>query len=207
MLDHVFTDTIGALRDAFEDALLERQPGEEHFQSDLLLGDVSWDNSYALPGEGQPPRVCADISCVWPIWSQAAYLGWMSGESYAEPPRIEIKILLRAQCLAGSPEPGGVLSALPTLSPEIGAMPLRRGAPRVEAIYGSGFGNDLSDVDIDDVEYAIDVNYEGVYELDDSALSDGSEIDNHFSVLGGWVASLLVRLGDLNLQHKPTPDH
>ena len=34
MLDHVFTDAIGALRDAFEQARLERQAFEERFQSD-----------------------------------------------------------------------------------------------------------------------------------------------------------------------------
>ena len=42
MLDHVFTDAIGALRDAMENALLERQAFEEHFQADVLLGDLTW---------------------------------------------------------------------------------------------------------------------------------------------------------------------
>ena len=42
MLDHVFTDAIGALRDALEKALLERQAFEERFQADVLLGDVTW---------------------------------------------------------------------------------------------------------------------------------------------------------------------
>ena len=37
MLDHVFTDAIGALRDAFENALLERQAFEERYQIDVLL--------------------------------------------------------------------------------------------------------------------------------------------------------------------------
>ena len=32
MLDHVFTDAIGALRDAFEAAFLERQAFDEHFR-------------------------------------------------------------------------------------------------------------------------------------------------------------------------------
>jgi hypothetical protein len=40
MLDHVFTDAIGALREAFEGAFLERQAFEEHFQSDVLLGHL-----------------------------------------------------------------------------------------------------------------------------------------------------------------------
>ena len=197
MLDHVFTDAIGALRDAFEDALLERQAGEERFQTDVLAGDVSWENSYALPGEGQPPRVCADVSCVWPTWSQAAYLRWYAGESSAEPPRIEIKILLRAQCLAESPDPAMVLDVLPPTSPDIGRESLARGGPRVESLYA----DDLDDADA--TEHAIDVSYEGVYELDEAGLSDGAELDKHFTALGGWIASMLVRLGDLKLRYKP----
>ena len=57
MLDHVFLDAIGALRDAFENALLERQALEERFQVDVLLGDTSWETAYSLPGEGLPPRI------------------------------------------------------------------------------------------------------------------------------------------------------
>ncbi|MDE0162297.1 MAG: hypothetical protein OXL98_11240 [Acidimicrobiaceae bacterium] len=197
MLDHVFTDAIGALRDAFEDALLERQAGEERFQTDVLAGDISWENSYALPGEGQPPRVCADVSCVWPTWSQAAYLSWYAGESAAEPPRIEIKILLRAQCLAVPPDPGVVLDVLPPSSPDIGRESLARGGPRVESLYA----DDPDDADA--TEHAIDVSYEGVYELDEAGLSDGAELDKHFTALGGWIASMLVRLGDLELRYKP----
>ena len=197
MLDHVFTDAIAALRDAFEDALLERQAGEERFQTDVLAGDISWENSYALPGEGHPPRVCADVSCVWPTWSQAAYLSWYAGDGYAEPPRIEIKILLRAQCLAETPEPAMVLGVLPVTSPDIGSAPLARGGPRVESLYAE----DLDDAD--GTEYAIDVGYEGAYELDEAGLSDGAELDKHFNALGGWIASMLVRLGDLELRYKP----
>src|SRR3954470_15807100 len=61
MLDHVFTDAIGALRDAMEQAFLERQALEERFQADVLLGDLSWETSYSLPGDGVPPRVRVDI--------------------------------------------------------------------------------------------------------------------------------------------------
>ena len=197
MLDHVFTDAIGALRDAFEDALLERQAGEERFQTDVLAGDISWENSYALPGEEEPPKVCADVSCVWPTWSQAAYLSWYAGESHAEPPRIEIKILLRAQCLAEAPEPAMVLDVLPPTSPDIGSERLSRGGPRVESLYAE----DLDDADA--TEYAIDVSYEGAYELDEAGLSDGAELDKHFTALGGWIASMLVRLDDLKLRYKP----
>lgn len=54
MLDHVFTDAISALRDAFGNAFLERQAFEEHFNSDILLGDLVWETTYGLPGEGLP---------------------------------------------------------------------------------------------------------------------------------------------------------
>src|SRR5947207_11125280 len=80
MLDHVFTDAIGALRDAFEGAFLERQAFEEHFQVDVLLGDVTWETSYGLPGEGLPPRVVAHITFDWPTWSQKAYRLWFVEE-------------------------------------------------------------------------------------------------------------------------------
>ena len=99
MLDHVFTDAIGALRDAFEQARLERQAFEERFQSDVLLGDLMWQTSYGLPGEGQPPRVQADITCSWPTWSQTAYRSWYVEEEFTEPPRIEIEIVFRRQRL------------------------------------------------------------------------------------------------------------
>ncbi len=73
MLDHVFSDAIGALRDAFTNAFLERQAFDEHFQSDMLLGDLVWETSYGLPGEGHPPRVVSHITLTWPSWSQANY--------------------------------------------------------------------------------------------------------------------------------------
>ena len=79
MLDHVFVDAIGALRDALEAALLERMSPEEHFQVDVLLGDTTWETSYGLPGEGTPPRVRCDITLDWPTWSQSAFRSWLLG--------------------------------------------------------------------------------------------------------------------------------
>lgn len=100
MLDHVFTDAIGALRDTVEWAMLERQAFEERFQADVLLGDLTWETSYALPGEGSPPRTRADLTLDWPTWSQTAYRSWYIGDPVDEPPRIEIEIVLRIQRLA-----------------------------------------------------------------------------------------------------------
>jgi hypothetical protein len=193
MLDHVFTDAIGALRDAFELARLERQAFEERFQSDFLLGDVSWQTSYGLPGEGLPPRVQADIACTWPTWSQAAYRSWYVDEESTEPPRIEIEIVFRRQRLSAAPDPEVVLEALPFASPSIGRAALTRSGPTVESIYG---------IDLNDPEYAIEVCYEGSYELDEARLEDGASLDDDFGGLGGWIAATLVQVGDVTLAER-----
>ncbi len=190
MLDHVFTDAIGALRDAFETARLERQAFEERFQSDVLLGDLTWQTSYGLPGEGLPPRVQADITCIWPTWSQSAYRSWYVQEDPVEPPRIEIEIVFRRQQLANAPDPAKIVKALADMSPAVGAEPLVRSGPTVESIF---------DANLDGVEYAVEVSYEGAYQLDEDGLADGRTLDQHFGALGGWIASTLVIVGDLTL--------
>lgn len=194
MLDHVFTDAIGALRDAVENAFLERQAFEERFQADVLLGDLTWETSYSLPGEGQPPRTRADITLDWPTWAQTSYRSWYVGEPFEDAPRIEIEIVLRIQRLAKPPEPDQVLSVLPEHSSPIGRERLDRSGPTVETVYGHG---------LDQPEYAIEVSYEGTYELDEAVLSDGSVLDEHFGAMGGWIASTLVRLGDLRFDFLP----
>src|SRR5438270_9693769 len=126
MLDHVFMDAIGALRDAFENALLERQALEERFQVDVLLGDTSWETSYSLPGEGLPPRVVAEVTLEWPTWSQASYRSWCIGEGTDDQPEIDVEIVLRLQRLAKAPEPSSVIEVLPDESLPVGDEVLRR---------------------------------------------------------------------------------
>src|SRR3954454_4775028 len=130
MLDHVFTDAIGALRDAMETAMLERQAFEERFQADVLLGDLTWETSYSLPGEGIAPRVRCDITLEWLTWSQTAYRSWYIEEEFGEPPRIEIEVVLRIQRLAKPPEVAPVVGKPPRASPPIGAEVLHRSGPR-----------------------------------------------------------------------------
>lgn len=197
MLDHVFTDAIGALRDAFENAMLDRLAFEERFQADVLLGDLTWETSYGLPGEGSPPRVRADITLDWPTWAQTAYRSWYIGEPFDEGPRIEIEIVLRIQRLEGPPDPAAILAALPESSPPIGTEALERSGPTAETVYGH---------DLRDVEYAIEVSYEGSYEVDEATLKDGSILDTHFAAMGGWIAATLVKLGDLPLTYLPPTD-
>jgi hypothetical protein len=194
MLDHVFTDAIGALRDAMENALLERQAFEERFQVDVLLGDVTWETSYGLPGEGSPPRVRADLTADWPTWSQTAYRNWYIGEPFDEPPEILLEVTLRVQRLAHRPDPTRMLEVLPESSPLLGNEILERSTPTVEQLYGP---------DLASGEFAMELSYEGTIPLDEATLADGSALDEKFKGIGGWVASTLVRLGDLKFEFLP----
>ncbi len=197
MLDHVFTDAIGALRDAFESALLDRLAFEERFQTDVLLGDTTFETSYGLPGEGSPPRARADVTLDWPTWSQTAYRLWYIDNEFDEPPRIDIEIVLRIQRLEETPDLRKVLGVLPEHGPELGRDRLERAAPTLETIW---------DHDLVVDEYAVEVSYEGSYELTEATLADGSAIDNDFGAMGGWIASMLVRLGDLPFTYRPAED-
>jgi hypothetical protein len=191
MLDHVFTDAISALRDAFEAAFLERQPFEEHFQADVLMGDLTWETSYGLPGEGLPPHVVAHITFDWPSWSQTAYRQWYVDEVLERLPAIEIEIVLRVQNLLDAPDPGRYYGATEALSPLIGDGRLERAGVTVEA----AFAEDAAEIP----DHAVEVTYEGLYELAEITLADGAStlLDDHFGVLGGWIAATLVRLADL----------
>ena len=205
MLDHVFTDAIGALRDAFEGAFLERQAFEEHFQIDVLLGDITWETSYGLPGEGQPPRVVAHITFDWPTWSQTAYRRWYVDEVLDEQPTIEMEIVFRVQRLSEQPDPAYIQSVLPDTSPLIGNERLERAGATVEIAY-------LDDSQPGDEgvrpDYAIEIMYEGLYELAEETLADGASklLDEHFGTLGSWIATALVKLGDLRLMFLPADE-
>lgn len=205
MLDHVFTDAISALRDAFESAFLERQAFEEHFQVDVLLGDLTWETSYGLPGEGQPPRVVAHVTFDWPSWSQTAYRSWYVDEELDTQPAIEMEIVLRIQRLAEAADPPAILASLPTVSPLIGDGRMERAGITVETAYPDPATDPVADGDL---EYAVEITYEGLYELATETLADGTSslLDEHFGALGGWVASTLVRLGDLRLAFLPADD-
>ena len=206
MLDHVFTDAIGALRDAFEAAFLERQAFDEHFQVDVLLGDLSWETSYGLPGEGQPPRVVAHVNFDWPTWSQTSYRRWYVDEVLDQLPAIEMEIVFRVQRLAGQPDRSVVEHVAPETSPLIGDGRLERAGTTIEIAYVDPI--DRGDDDAPSAEYAIEVTYEGLYELAEQTLADGSStlLDDHFGALGGWIAATLVKLGDLKLEFLPADD-
>ncbi|MEL7208582.1 MAG: hypothetical protein AAGK32_10190, partial [Actinomycetota bacterium] len=82
------------------------------FQSDVLLGDLTWETSYGLPGEGLPPRVRADITLDWPTWAQTAYRSWYIGEDFDEGPSIQIEIVIRSRARrsgTAGPDPGRLM--------------------------------------------------------------------------------------------------
>jgi len=174
--------------------MLERQAFEERFHTDVLLGDLTWETSYSLPGEGIPPRVRCDITLEWPTWSQTSYRSWYIEEEVTEAPHIDIEVVLRIQRLVTAADPKVILATLPDESPVIGNETLVRSGPTLEATFSS---------DLDEVEHAIEVSYEGSYELDEATLADGSVLDLHFSAMGGWISSVLVRLGDVKLEFCP----
>jgi hypothetical protein len=208
VLDHVFTDAISALREAFEAAFLERQAFEEHFQVDVLLGDVTWETSYGLPGEGQPPRVVAHVTFDWPTWSQTAYRRWYVDEELDGPPTIEIEIVMRVQRLAEPPSPEAMYAVMPESSPLIGEGRLERAGLTVEVAHPDPAEHLRPDSPEAALEHAVEITFEGLYELAEETLADGTSslLDEHFGALGGWVASTLVRLGDLRFAFLPAED-
>ncbi len=188
MLDHVFADAIGALRAALELAMLERQAIEERFTTDALLGDTRWETSYSIPGEGNPPRVQADMTLQWPTWSQTAYRSWVLSGELADVPAIEAEVVVRAQLLAEPPNVADVLAVLPSESPVLGRNSLERSSgATVETIYG----DDLSHAD-----YAMDVTYFGSLELHSDVLADGNLLDEMFSAAGAWISGTLISVSD-----------
>ena len=197
MLDHVFTDAIDALRQSLEKALLERLAVEEHLTHDVLSGDLSFETSYGLLGEENPPRVRADLTMVWSTWSQAAFREWYVGDGFTEPPKIDIELTLRVQRLVAPPDATHLLAVTPEQGPSIGGDPLFRAGPTVEQAFPHDMTAGTS---------AFEVAYGGTYELDEKTLEDSALIDVEFATIGGWIASALVRLNDLGLSFGPPVD-
>lgn len=226
MLDHLFLDTVGALRAALEESLLERSQ-DDRLVYDLLTGDLVWETSVNLPGDGDPPRVSADLSLDWQTWSQSAWRSLAMGEEVEEMPEIGIEIVFRAQRLAARPSLSRLLSVLPDDSPEMGGESLERSAPVVEEAF---------DEESPGPEVAVEVAYEGTYRLQSPAANGPDEggqgplpgwpaakvlasdaLSARFGAtrqlvqatqatlgsLGAWVASTLVRLADLPFEYLP----
>jgi len=230
MLDHLFLDTVAALKAALDGSLLERTAQDDRLVYDLFTGDMAWETSVSLPGDGDPPRVSADLSLDWPTWSQALWRSIRMGDTVEEAPEIGIEVVFRAQRLASRPELAKVLEVLPEQSPEIGGDRLSRSTPVIEEAF---------EEDTPLPEVAVEVGYEGSYRLPAPSPGEGSAREPNLfpgwagarlgatdplnqrlgparpvpaataatlDALGTWLASTLVRLADLDLDYLPPPE-
>jgi hypothetical protein len=203
-LDHLLVDVISTIRSSFERALLQRQAVEERFQVDVFLGDVSWETSYSLPGEEQPPRVRADVSVDWPTWSQTSYRSWSIGEPPDEPPEAVIEVALRVQRMAEAPDTEKVLAVLPAYGPLAESMDLVRTATTFEQVHP-----DDGDLPLGASErsggqrWAVEATYEGSVRFSEQQLEDPSSITPIFDALTRWIASTLISLADLPFSFLP----
>jgi hypothetical protein len=197
MLDHAFLSAVETLRRSFDQAMLDRQAGDERLNADLLGGDLTWESSYTLPGEAKPPRVRADVTLDWPTWSQTALRSWQIEGELDEPPELGIEIVVRVQQLAGAPDVGAVQRVLDPEGPDLGNERLHLMSPTLEQVF---------DTDLTAMGWAVEFAYDGTYELTEAALGDPSQLQAVLGGFGPWVASVLVRLGDLRLAYLPPSD-
>jgi hypothetical protein len=200
VFDHLLIDVIGTIRESFDRALLQRQAVEERFQVDVFLGDVSWETSYSLPGEEQPPRVRADVSVDWPTWSQTSYRSWSIGERPDEMPEVVIEVALRVQRMAEAPDTEKVMAALPLGGPLGDPMDLIRTATTIEQVR--------TDVGDDEgapggTRWAAEATYEGSVRFSEQQLDEPSSLVPVFDGLTRWIASTLITLADLPFTFLP----
>lgn len=201
MIDHILADLISAIRRSFDQGLLQRQAVEERFQVDVFLGDLSWETSYSLPGEEQPPRVRADISIDWPTWSQTSYRSWSIGEAPGEWPEVVVEVAMRIQRLAEPPPVEQVATALPPAYPLARAEPLARSSITVEQAHLQEEGSSA----LAPPRWAVEAIYEGSVRFDEANLEDPGTVQPVVDSLTRWVSSTLVQLADLPLRFLP-PD-
>jgi hypothetical protein len=195
VFDHLLVDVIGTIRASFDRALLQRQAVEERFQVDVFLGDVSWETSYSLPGEEQPPRVRADLSLDWPTWSQTSYRSWSIGEPPDEMPEVVIEVALRVQRMAEAPDTEKVMAVLPITGPLGDPMDLVRTATTIEQVR--------TEPDAGALRWAAEATYEGSVRFSEQQLEDPSTVEPVFDALTRWIASTLISLADLPFTFLP----
>jgi hypothetical protein len=200
VLDHLLVDLIGTVRSCCDRALLQRQAVEERFQVDVFLGDVSWETSYSLPGEEQPPRVRADISLDWPTWSQTSYRSWSIGEPPDELPEVVIEVALRVQRMAEAPDTEKVMTALPPTGPLGEPAVLIRTATTIEQVQTEHTPLDEPD---SPTRWAAEATYEGSLRFNEQQLEEPSLLVPVFDELARFIASRLIALADLPFTFLP----
>jgi hypothetical protein len=204
VLDHLLVDVIGTIGSSFDRALLQRQAVEERFQVDVFLGDLSWETSYSLPGEEQPPRVRADVSVDWPTWSQTAYRSWSIGEPPDELPEVVIEVALRVQRMAEAPDTEKVMAALPPAGPPGDPLDLVRTATTIEQVRADApVGTARDEGEAPGVRWAAEATYEGALRFSEQQLEEPATLVPVFDGLTRWIASILISLADLPFTFLP----
>ncbi len=189
MFEHAFPDLIGAVRTNLELALLERTAIEERFVTDAATGDVRWDTTYSLPGEGPEGRVQADVTLVWGAWAQSAYRRWLLTGELSDVPVVDAEVVVRAGDLDLPPDAVAVNDAMPRASAPLGAVVLERlDGPTVETTWS---------LDGESATHGIELGYAATIPLTLELLEDGNRIDETVADLGAWLTSALITLSDM----------
>ena len=104
--------------------------------------------------------------------------------------------------LAEAPAIDAILASLPPESPHLGADALVRTSATVEQVFEEMPGTHPPAAP---VRWAVEATYEGSIRFEEHHLEDSTTIGPIIDALTRWVASILVRLGDLPLAFLP-PD-
>ncbi len=190
MLDHILLDFVANLKSSLESSMLEKAGVEERFQVDVWLGDISFETSYSLPGEDNPPTVRADISVEWPTWSQSNFRSWTLGEGFEEGADINVEIAIRAQHKRGSLVVDEYINSLPSHSPEMFSTRFELTSVSSESAY---------DPNSKEKENSLEFVFDATLHLDESFVEDALGLERELEPFGAWTASLLVKVSDLKL--------
>ncbi|SHE97380.1 hypothetical protein SAMN02745225_02149 [Ferrithrix thermotolerans DSM 19514] len=190
MLDHILLDFVANLKSSLESSMLEKAGVEERFQIDVWLGDISFETSYSLPGEDNPPTVRADISLEWPTWSQSNFRSWTLGEGFEEGADINVEVAIRAQHRKNPLELNEYTSSLPASSPTMFATRFELTSISEETSY---------EPNSKEKENSIEFVYDATLHIDENLVEDQTALERELEPFGAWIASLLVRVSDLKL--------
>ncbi len=190
MLDHILLDFVANLKSSLESSMLEKAGVEERFQIDVWLGDISFETSYSLPGEDNPPTVRADISVEWPTWSQSNFRSWTLGEGFEEGADINVEVAIRAQHRRGSLLLDDYINSLPSRSPEMFSTRFELTSVSTETAY---------DPNSKEKENSMEFVYDATLHLDENLIEDAVGLERELEPFGAWTASLLVKVSDLKL--------
>ncbi len=174
--------------------MLERAGLEEQLHNDLMLGDLTFETSYSLPGEASPPHVRADLTVEWPTWSQGSYRSWTLGDGIEDPIEIVIEVALRFIGLSALPmTPQQLLTHLPRHSQQnILNAPMELQRVTIETSY---------DITTEEVELSAEVAYETTCVIDEQVIEDDERVQLAISQLTGWISSVLVQASDIPLTY------